>query len=312
MKTQRRAFLIIGAPRSGTSVVSHAVSLLGVDFGNPNHFVDTSIHKHNPIFFELDKLWRLNDSMLAHLGSCFGINNQYLPVESDFNDDFYARFKVEMTTFVQDEFRDSLTIGLKDPRFCFTVHAWNRVLSDMGFSVFCILTTRSTEEMVCSNLALHPNENYFQLVCDAIIQYLLSARYFTRDMQCLMIDYGKLIENPEEILTHIAGVLNLNQSNVKKAALICDKNYRHFLEGDIKGCDYLNKINRDYRNSLLDPVQYLHFREIYPCMIYPKNLSLLELLNEKTQVSKDRLQSQDVRRRINNFFSILKRFFPFI
>src|SRR6185312_2247106 len=62
------AILVIGAPRSGTSAVSNVLSELGVDFGDRERFVDPEIHRHNPIFFELQSLNHLNDAILAELG----------------------------------------------------------------------------------------------------------------------------------------------------------------------------------------------------------------------------------------------------
>src|SRR4249919_25842 len=65
------ALLVVGAPRSGTSVICHALNKLGVDFGDPKDFVDPETNKHNPIFFELTDLNRLNNEILASLGFNF-------------------------------------------------------------------------------------------------------------------------------------------------------------------------------------------------------------------------------------------------
>jgi len=43
MKT---AFLVVGAQRSGTSVVSHMLSELGVNFGDRDRFIQSSYYHH--------------------------------------------------------------------------------------------------------------------------------------------------------------------------------------------------------------------------------------------------------------------------
>jgi hypothetical protein len=54
----KRAFLLLGAQRSGTLVTSHMLSKFGIDFGNPEHFLQAA---HNPIFFESKWINQYND-----------------------------------------------------------------------------------------------------------------------------------------------------------------------------------------------------------------------------------------------------------
>ena len=67
----KKAILVLGAPRSGTSVVSHVIHKLGVDFGNHDRFVDPKVHVFNPIFFELQSLNNLNDEIFAYFSNIF-------------------------------------------------------------------------------------------------------------------------------------------------------------------------------------------------------------------------------------------------
>jgi len=48
----KKAILIFGPPRSGTSLASSILDKLGVYFGEKKDFVDPTKIKINPIFFE--------------------------------------------------------------------------------------------------------------------------------------------------------------------------------------------------------------------------------------------------------------------
>ena len=116
----KKAILVLGAPRSGTSVVSHVIHKLGVDFGNHDRFVDPKVHVFNPIFFELQSLNNLNDEIFAYFSKKF-TNFDLVPGEGDFGNEVIAKFEKKITEFIDDEFSKSKTIGLKDTRFCFTL-----------------------------------------------------------------------------------------------------------------------------------------------------------------------------------------------
>ena len=104
MKDTKIAILILGAPRSGTSLISHVISELGFYFGEPERFVDPVTHPWNPIFFELQSLNDLNDEIAQALGANF-LDFDWFPLKEDFNDELILGFekKIEQQKY-SDEF----------------------------------------------------------------------------------------------------------------------------------------------------------------------------------------------------------------
>jgi len=146
----KKAILVLGAPRSGTSVVSHVINKLGVNFGSHDRFVDPQVHAFNPIFFELQSLNNLNDEIFAYFAKNF-TNFDWVPDEGDFGNAVIAKFEKKITEFVDEEFSKNNTIGLKDTRFCFTLPIWDVVLKRLGFDVRYVLTQRFANSVFVSN-----------------------------------------------------------------------------------------------------------------------------------------------------------------
>lgn len=153
---ERTVILVIGPPRSGTSVVCNVLNHVGVDFGDPALFVDPESHAHNPVFFELEELNRINDEILQALGWRFR-DFSATPLDKDFSPGFVAGFQERVDQFIREHFGASPIIGLKDPRFCFTLPLWTSILGTMGFRLRYLLTLREGEAVAASNYRLNPD-----------------------------------------------------------------------------------------------------------------------------------------------------------
>ena len=105
MKT---AFLILGAQRSGTSVTSHIFSRFGVNFGREEEFLQA---EHNPIFFELNWVNRLNNQLINCLG--YQYTDFFLPSEKDFEEADTQAFEAELQRCIEQEWHGSPLLGIQ-------------------------------------------------------------------------------------------------------------------------------------------------------------------------------------------------------
>lgn len=219
------AVLVMGAPRSGTSAVSHLMSEMGVYFGKPTHFVDPVEHTHNPIFFELHSLNQFNDRVLKELGHVYG-QFEYFPEVDEPKIDMYPGFTELATKLVEEELESRPLIGLKDPRFVFTLPLWDKVLQGLGYSVKIIVTQRSVDDVVRSNQEVNKgsSETYNRRVALVSIG-LTAARIAGRDH--LAVDYDDLVESPEDQARRIAGWLELDEKVVHGASEVIRTELRH-------------------------------------------------------------------------------------
>ena len=99
----KKAILVLGPPRSGTSVISHVVHELGVDFGSHDRFVDPGVHVFNPIFFELQSLNDLNDEIFGYFSVRYTDFN-WMPREGDFDEAVILAFEKKISDFFLKEF----------------------------------------------------------------------------------------------------------------------------------------------------------------------------------------------------------------
>lgn len=225
------AVLVIGAPRSGTSAVSNMLSAFGVYFGMADRFVDPSTHTHNPIFFELDSLNNLNDEFFAELGHSYGQFDCFLS-EHEPVADKYPSFVQRAQRLVANELDARDLIGLKDPRFVFTLPLWEAALQGMGYAIKYVATQRAIEDIVRSNAEVNKGTQAYQRRIALISTGLMAARLVDRDHA--VVDYDELVESPINAAKKLAAWLHLDSRAVKCAAQVVrgDLRHHHFVRKD--------------------------------------------------------------------------------
>ena len=254
--SHRTAHLIVGVPRSGTSAVAQLLSDGGVFFGDPAHFLDTAVHRHNPNFFEIEWVNQVNNLAVEVMGSQYSAD--FLPIESDFFDPALDKLRARIVDQVRAEFGDAPHIGLKDPRFCFTLPLWRPLLEGMGYAVSAVVTLRSEGACRRSNLALEPKWADDRTWSRFYLQSLLGARYFTRDVPTTVIDYDRLMADPA---AYVAG-LDLPGVNLAAATAKLDPGLVHQRPATDNGDTLVARVQRDLRDGTLRADAYLDYRTV--------------------------------------------------
>ena len=269
----KKAILVLGAPRSGTSVVSHVIHKLGVDFGNHDRFVDPKVHVFNPIFFELQSLNNLNDEIFAYFSKKF-TNFDWVPGEGDFGNEVIAKFEKKITEFIDDEFSKSKTIGLKDTRFCFTLPIWDVVLKRLGFDVRYVLTRRFANSVFVSNKALSINyssEVNFRMV----VQSTLLARHYVEGKKHVMVRYEDLLADPDQSILRLCAGLSLDRALIGEARSVISEDLNHQKrKADLFIYNYFESV---IDSESVSPDEYLRYREIFLAATFEKDQRIASL-----------------------------------
>lgn len=221
MKT---AFLILGAQRSGTSVTSHVLSKFGVDFGSDQHFIQGG---HNPIFFELKWINDANNRLIQTLG--YRYTDFFLPTEQDWKSDRFIESEQNLKSQILQDWGESCSIGLKDPRFSLTFPVWQRVLTELGYCLNVILTFRSPSSFLRSNQSLFLNWEGWTVDRHLRfwLQLNLAATYFTRDLPVYFLSYEDLMLNPHSETEKLAEFFDLDRTLIDSAAAVIDPAHFH-------------------------------------------------------------------------------------
>ncbi|MDY6902146.1 MAG: glycosyltransferase [Cyanobacteriota bacterium] len=297
----KQAFILLGAPRSGTSAISHMLSKLGVDFGDPNHFLDPKKYKHNPIFWELEWVNNYNDRVIDFLGKKWNFENlrwgyEYiLPVEEDFFDIDKHEIGKQLQDLIFSEWGDKPVIGIKDPRFCFTFPIWRKVLLTMNYELKIVLIFRHPlgylkSVKILHNLSEHQHLNYW-------IQHNLAARYFVRNDFIYTVNYDDVMSDSQAEAKRMAHHLNLNQDLVFDSSSVVNADYYHHNFTGKTGYSIVDNCYKSLKNNTLSPNEYLKYR--YSCLTFAEEINTVKIDSQnmsqnfhKATYELEKLQSQ--------------------
>lgn len=184
--TQRRAILVLGMHRSGTSALAGAVHLLGAS--TPITMIPAAAD--NPAgFFEAFSVLGVNDWILKAGGGTWYDTLGY-------NDDLLdAKTRSVALTLVNfsliADFKDPSLLLLKDPRLCLLLDFWLPVLQASHIVPSVLLVLRHPAEIVAS---LARREVYPpQLALALWLQHMLEAEHATRGQPRSIIPYHALL-----------------------------------------------------------------------------------------------------------------------
>jgi len=131
---KKKIVCISGMERSGTSMVSRIVNLLGVYLGGRDDLImETEYNKKG--CWENKTLLKISDEILAR----FGGDTHNMPdfPEGWVDDPRIADLEVEAKKTIEREFSNKDVWGWKDPRCCLVMPFWQKLLPDMEY-VICI------------------------------------------------------------------------------------------------------------------------------------------------------------------------------
>lgn len=225
MERSKDAVFVFGPPRSGTSAVSHVLSELGVYFGRKERFVDAAVHTHNPVFFELAEVNRLNDRICRRLGgeyAEFGL----VPTASSFDERVHGEFADEIRALVRAELGTGSLVGLKDPRFVVTLPLWQRALEEDGYRCRAVVTERHDAATERSNALV--NAGFDEAHNRRIVQLSkLLAAWQAQRLPALAVDFDALVARPIEQVTRLGAFLGSDDASLGRAAAVLDDAHRH-------------------------------------------------------------------------------------
>lgn len=254
MKT---ALIVLGVQRSGTSVTSHVLSQLGVNFGHSNHFIQ---FEHNPIFFELDWVNAINSQIIQQLG--YQYTDFFLPVEQNFETKQFLELEQELVAKIEQEWHGCSCIGIKDPRISLTFPIWKKVLSSQGYSIQIIHVFRSPTNFLKSNQKLFHNWKGWTVHrhLNFWLQLNLAAVYFTRHHPKHYVNYDRLMQFPRAEVEQIALQRQLSSSNISDAVQVIQTNHYHYQEWIETGDSWVDECYQKLCEQTLSPIDYLHYR----------------------------------------------------
>ena len=196
MNTASQCVVVVGMHRSGTSILTHVLSLLGADL--PRRLMKA--HESNPFgHFEPEVIVALHDQMLAAAGSSW-FDWRKLP-EEWFRSAECAQFKQQLIAAFHDDFGDSPFSVLKDPRLCRFLPLWESIFDQVNRQRYYVLPYRNPIEVVRSLAHRNGIEPYKGYVL--WLRHLLDAEFATRHQPRGFLRYEDLLADPRPTIERL-------------------------------------------------------------------------------------------------------------
>lgn len=203
---QKKAIIILGMHRSGTSAIARVVNLLGAELGK--HLMAPAKDNQKG-FFEHEGVVQLHEKLLYTLGINWKDSGP-LPenwLESEAADEA----RTSITTIIDDEFSETSLWAVKDPRQCRLMPLWQPLLEERNITPHFIIAYRHPSE-VAASLAKRgdmPTESAYACWLSYTLEAYLSAFTYPHTL----ISYNELMQDWRKALQNAGDELELKWPN---------------------------------------------------------------------------------------------------
>ena len=191
--TDRRAVVVLGMHRSGTSALCGALDLIGVDFGK--HLLSAT-DANEKGHWEHEEIVRVHDGLLAALGSGW---NDDEPLPSDWVEREITReVGSRLIGILERDFAHSSVFGMKDPRLCRLLPFWFPIFQTLRIEPYFVLVVRHPWE-VAESLAKRDGIEHSRSYL-LWLEHVVQAESATRGHKRSFVRYEELVDDPIALL----------------------------------------------------------------------------------------------------------------
>lgn len=218
----KRLTIVLGMHRSGTSVISRALKIFGIEHGNRL----IGPHPDNPKgFWEDVDLKNLNEDLLQCLNWSWqkiGLCEQADQIKELF---FY---KARAENLLNEKLRFTQHFTFKDPRTSLLLPFWNELLSKIPLDVdyiYCVRNPRSVADSLHTRNKIESSQAYCLW-----LHYNTNILRQLKNRKCLLIDYDRFVDNFSIVTQELTHFLKLPIIEVERCDYVdnyLDSNFRH-------------------------------------------------------------------------------------
>ncbi|SFS66374.1 sulfotransferase family protein [Marininema halotolerans] len=199
-----RAICILGMHRSGTSLLTRAVNLLGPYVGTPNLLMPP--HETNPTgFWEHLEIVQIHKQIMKKLKSSWDTTRP-LPPRWWITKEMLP-YKARLKNIIVRDFAGKTLWMWKDPRTCLLLPLWKSILKELGIDLHCVLVVRNPIDVASSLLKRDHISVKKSLHMWAL--HTLNSLQYSQGTRRVLIHYDRFLANGHGTLYHIAKKLDL-------------------------------------------------------------------------------------------------------
>src|SRR6185312_10040064 len=198
----RKAILVLGMHRSGTSAVTRCLNLLGAEVGNK---LLPPAEDNRSGFWEHADVVAIHEELLKDLGRAWH-DARALP-EGWLLSAAARKARGRLARLIADEFDASVLCAVKDPRLCRFVPLWREVLLESGLDAVALLVVRHPAEVARS---LNARDGLrFETTCLNWLEHFVEAETATRCMPRSLLAYDDLLADWRNAFAKIGRALRV-------------------------------------------------------------------------------------------------------
>jgi glycosyltransferase involved in cell wall biosynthesis len=209
---KRKAIVILGMHRSGTSALTRTLNLCGVDVGS--NLMPPGAGDNVKGFWEHLDIFQANEKLLYSLNSSWD-DVRDLPTRW-WTSDFAEAYKLKIISILERDFSNSPLWGVKDPRICRLLPLWHQILEQTdNIPIFFIIVRNPLE--VAASLAKRDGFSEGKS-CLLWLKHLMDSEKGTRNSTRIFVTYEELLSDWKGLISRAQGFFRLNlPNNLKKA-----------------------------------------------------------------------------------------------
>lgn len=201
---RKNIFLILGVPRSGTSVISKGLNSLGIDFGN--NLIKSGKWNPTGFFEDYDFVFKVNHKVLSR----FGLTWDSLRIV-----DKQCQTSVELESLheiavdlLMERFANTNFWGFKDPQTSRIVPFWEHIFERLNLQSQYIIALRNPLSSAHSFQTMTGNDIQKGLILWLV--HLIPAIEATHHKKRVFVSYDAILNNPRFQLERLHQKLGLN------------------------------------------------------------------------------------------------------
>lgn len=225
----KQTILVVGPGRSGTSAITRALTVLGVELGE--NLMPPKVGVNDKGFWEDQDIYSLNLEIFKELEHDW---HNLTPVPLGSMDEAgLADLKLRAAEILRCKLRGASVFGMKDPQMTRLLPFWREIFGRLEIKEGYVIACRNPMS-VARSLSKYAGVSLDKAYL-LWFEYTLTSLTDTIGGKRVVVDFDLLMENPEKQLYRIASSLDLNfEKNSNEF-----KNYHNeFLAADLRHTEY--------------------------------------------------------------------------
>lgn len=221
----RKAVVVLGAHRSGTSAVARIVNYLGAELG-PSLLPAASDNVTG--FWEHSEIVQLDEWIMRALGGAW--DEPCVANGSISDNEAVSAAAVAIEEILQHDFSGCNLWAIKDPRICCLTAFWDRLLSRVQATPLYVIVFRHPEAAASS---LCKRDGFTKERAWLLwVSYNLAAERSTRGRQRVFVDYDDLLDNWSKAVGALREHIGEVSGRTNKT--VVDDQIAAFLQADLR------------------------------------------------------------------------------